>query len=264
MKPKQSWTVLSFFTCFLLNAALVALFYFTAQQVVYGLQQWVTPFLQVEGLNLPEDVSLAFQSLSQFIADMEKYLAPAIFGVGGVITFILWLFVMLQGRRLANRVSQETAAALPLETAPREEKKPEKKEPAPEQFVQPSPQAAVQMLAILQREGRLIDFLQEDLSLYEDAQIGAAVRNIHQGCKEALSQYVDLKPVFSQAEGEEVTVEPGFDSTAVRLTGNVAGDPPFRGVLRHRGWRVSRVELPMPISEQKKELIVAPAEVEIS
>src|SRR5207253_6846543 len=37
--------------------------------------------------------------------------------------------------------------------------------------------AAVQLLAILQREGRLLDFLQEDVDGYADAQIGAAVRD---------------------------------------------------------------------------------------
>jgi hypothetical protein len=179
MKAKQGWTILSFFTCFLLNATLVAIFYFTAQQVVFGLQQWITPFLQPEALSLPDDVRLAFGSLGQFVKDLEKYLAPAIFGSGGIITFVLWLFIMLQGRRLANKVARETAVPQQLDRAAKEEERSEKKEPAPEQFVQPAPQAAVQMLAILQREGRLMDFLQEDLSLYDDAQIGAAVRNIH-------------------------------------------------------------------------------------
>ncbi|MFP5213006.1 MAG: DUF2760 domain-containing protein, partial [Acidobacteriota bacterium] len=117
--------------------------------------------------------------------------------------------------------------------------------------------------SVLQREGRLIDFLQEDLGLYEDAQIGAAVRGIHQGCRDALKEYVDLKPILEEGEGEEVTVLANFDSKSIRLTGNVAGEPPFKGILRHRGWKIVRLELPKPTAEQQKDWVLAPAEVEI-
>jgi len=101
--------------------------------------------------------------------------------------------------------------------------------------------------------------------MYEDAQVGAAVRNIHQGCKEALDEHVELNPVFeTEAEGAEVTVPAGFDAHAIRLTGNVMGDPPFRGVLRHRGWQVVRFDLPQQVPDQDPETwVLAPAEVEI-
>ena len=118
------------------------------------------------------------------------------------------------------------------------------------------------MLAALQLEGRLIDFLQEDLSAYEDGQIGAAVRSIHMGCREILKEHMEIKPVFEEKEGSTVTIPAGFDTRAIRLTGNVTGNPPFRGVLRHRGWKVERIRLPKS-QGQKDHWILAPAEVEI-
>ena len=126
----------------------------------------------------------------------------------------------------------------------------------------PSPTAAVQLLALLQREGRLIDFLQEEIESYSDAQIGAAVRTIHQGCRKALAEHLALEPVIPEQEGSEITVPEGFDPSTVRLTGNVLGRPPFKGVLRHPGWRTARVELPAQPPGQDLT-IVTPAEVEL-
>ncbi|HEY8461446.1 MAG TPA: DUF2760 domain-containing protein [Blastocatellia bacterium] len=125
-----------------------------------------------------------------------------------------------------------------------------------------SPDRAVQMLAILQRDGRLIDFITEDIASYQDAQIGAAVRDVHESCRKAIDHYLRLEPVIDSEEGQPVTIEPGFDPAAIKLIGNVAGHPPLRGVLRHRGWRVARVELP-PLPENEGRSIIAPAEVEI-
>jgi hypothetical protein len=121
---------------------------------------------------------------------------------------------------------------------------------------------AVQMLAILQRDGRLVDFLMEDLTAYQDAQVGAAVRDVHAGCRAALARYATLAPVIDDEEGQAVTVERGTDPASVKVTGNVIGEPPYRGVLRHRGWQATRVDLP-PLPSSGRT-IVAPAEVEVS
>ncbi len=121
---------------------------------------------------------------------------------------------------------------------------------------------AVALLALLQREGRLVDFLREDISAYPDAQVGAAVRAIHASCRNVLDEHLALEPVRTEDEGARVLVENNFDPSAVRLTGNVSGKPPFRGVLRHRGWRTRRVDLPADALGQDPT-IVAPAEVEI-
>src|SRR5580704_14594093 len=102
---------------------------------------------------------------------------------------------------------------------------------------------AVQMLALLQRDGRLIDFLAEDVSVYPDAQLGAAVRTIHETCRQALEHYVKLEPILNSDEDQPVTVLAVFDPATIKLIGNVAGEPPVRGVLRHKGWRVKEVNL---------------------
>ncbi|MDN8618224.1 DUF2760 domain-containing protein [Variovorax ginsengisoli] len=125
-----------------------------------------------------------------------------------------------------------------------------------------SPDAALQLLALLQREARLIDFVGEDLSGYADAQIGAAARLVHEGCAKVLREHFSLVPVRDEAEGSRVTLQAGFDAAAVRVTGNVVGQPPFAGSLRHRGWRVTEVRLPK-LAERHDARVVAPAEVEL-
>lgn len=117
-------------------------------------------------------------------------------------------------------------------------------------------------LSVLQREGRLLDFFDEDLSLYEDEQIGAAVRSIQEDCKKAVKKYIDPKPVIDSEEGEKVTIEPGFDIDAIKLVGNVAGQPPFEGVLKHRGWKAGKKDVPK-LSDIQEPGIMTPAEVEI-
>jgi len=122
---------------------------------------------------------------------------------------------------------------------------------------------ALHLLAILQREGRLIDFLQENIAGFADADIGAAARAVHAGCKKALDTYLPLTPVRTEAEGSEVVVEADAARGSVTLTGNLAGEAPFRGQLCHRGWKVTEVKLP-EVAAGKDLSIVAPAEVELS
>ena len=121
---------------------------------------------------------------------------------------------------------------------------------------------ATQLLAILQRDGRLVDFLMEDLTPYQDAQVGAAVRDVHRGCHEALDKYASLAPVLDLEEGSAVTVERDTEPARIKVVGNAAGAPPYRGILRHRGWEVARLTLP-PLPATGRS-IVAPAEVEVA
>jgi|SRR5262252_8918689 len=120
---------------------------------------------------------------------------------------------------------------------------------------------ATQVLAVLQRDGRLIDFLMEDITSYADAQIGAAVRDVHAGCRQSLLRYLALGPVLDRDEGSRITLDAGTDAARIKVIGNVAGQPPFQGVLRHRGWLVSRIDLPSLPSTGRS--VVAPAEVEV-
>ena len=138
-----------------------------------------------------------------------------------------------------------------------------KESQAPEPVPPPeSSDRALQVLALLQRDGRLIDFLMEDLTSYPDAQIGAAVRDVHAGCRESINRYLSLEPVIDDEEGRPVTVDRGMDPARVKVVGNVAGTPPFNGVLRHRGWDATRIDLP-PLASSGRN-IIAPAEVEVS
>jgi len=201
------------------------------------------------------------------VGQLEDYLIPTLAAAGGVLILILWLLIQWRGRGLARRYDWRYDLRYAEETGIMPEEPGEKKEVSPEsprRYVQATPEAAIQILSIMQRQGRLIDFLQEDLSAYNDAQIGAAVRNIHDSCKTVLDEHLDLQPIYTEEEGSNVQVPPGFDAQAVRLTGQVVGDPPFQGVLRHRGWRVSKIELPKPMQEKKDNWILAPAEVEVT
>jgi len=121
----------------------------------------------------------------------------------------------------------------------------------------------LRLLTLLQRESRLLDFLLEDVAAATDDQLGAGVRDIHRDAQTTLKKHLTLEPVLPQAEGETAQVPAGFDPSAIRLTGNVTGQPPFRGTLRHQGWRVKDYNLPA-VPEGWDEFVVAPAEVELS
>lgn len=152
------------------------------------------------------------------------------------------------GRALRDRPFAERLQPL---LGPPEEKKPARPSGAP-----------LRLLALLQREGRLLDFLLEDIQAYPDAQIGAAVRDIHRQCQRTLKEHLVLEPVVPQSEGATIDVPPGFDPSAVRLVGNVTGQPPFRGTLLHHGWRVQELKLAPP-PEGQDEFVLMPAEVEL-
>ena len=133
---------------------------------------------------------------------------------------------------------------------------------APVILKEATPDAALQLLALLQREARLIDFTQENLGSHADADIGAAARVGHEGCAKVMREYFTIEAVRQEAEGSRIVLQEGFDSAQVRLTGNVVGSAPFTGTLSHRGWRAASVRLPK-LSGQHDAAILAPAEVEL-
>lgn len=119
------------------------------------------------------------------------------------------------------------------------------------------------LFSAMQRDGRLMDFLSEDLDQYDDSQIGAAVRNIHAGCKQVIEKYLKPEPVLAEAEGELMAVPADFDPGLITLTGKVVGDPPFKGIVRHKGWQTGTVSLPK-LSGRQNARVIAPAEIEIT
>lgn len=188
--------------------------------------------------------------------------APAALGFIFLIVSMLWKLDDSVG---AGVEPEEGEPAGEEEAVPAEEvEEPPVEETMEKEDVQPDPSVTVvQVLGLLQREGRLIDFLQEDITPYSDEQIGAAVREVHKGCRDALIDSFHLAPVLDAPEGSEVEVDEDFDPLNIKLTGNVHGKPPFRGVLRHCGWRYTELKLPEWSSEKKTD-VIAPAEVEIS
>ena len=124
------------------------------------------------------------------------------------------------------------------------------------------PESALQLLGLLQQEARFIDFLNEDLKGFSDAEIGAVSRVVHEGSKKLLDQYFSLVPVRSEEEETRITLAAGFNPAENRVTGNVVGEPPFNGVLVHRGWKATKADLPK-LAEGHDPKIIAPAEVEL-
>jgi hypothetical protein len=122
---------------------------------------------------------------------------------------------------------------------------------------------AISLLAVLQQEGRLVDFLKESIGGYSDAQIGAAVRDVHRDCAATIDRLFALKPVRTEAEGASIEVPAGFDANRVRLAGNVGGAGPWRGQLRHGGWEATKVEVPEYTGSEAAARVVAAAQVEV-
>lgn len=131
---------------------------------------------------------------------------------------------------------------------------------APAPPAPPSPAAALRLLGLLQQEARLVDFIEEDITPYSDEQVGAAVRSIHAAARKVLHDHLRLDRIVANEDGSEIVIGKEFDPASVRLTGNVTGQPPFRGTLQHGGWRASNVALPESTTDPT---IIAPAEVEI-
>jgi len=134
--------------------------------------------------------------------------------------------------------------------------------PKPVVVREATPDAALQLLGLLQQEARFVDFVQENIASHSDADIGAAVRVVHDGCRKVLKQYFELEPVRAENEGSRLTLPKGFDAAAVRVSGNIVGEPPFTGSLIHKGWRASKIHLPK-LAEGHDASILAPAEVEL-
>ncbi|MDD2760985.1 MAG: DUF2760 domain-containing protein [Methylomonas sp.] len=136
--------------------------------------------------------------------------------------------------------------------------------PAPDPVVlkEATPDAALQLLSLLQKEARFIDFIKEDVSAFSDADIGAAARVVHQGCTKAINEHFTLAAISQDQEGSRVTLNKGFDANSFRLTGNIVGEAPFTGTLVHKGWQVTDLRLPK-LTEGHNAKIIAAAEVEL-
>lgn len=178
----------------------------------------------------------------------------------GLAILAVLFFVLFLINKLGNQRSPDKAIA--SEYAVSEPEKPAVETPKPIQLKEATPDAALQLLTLLQQEARFIDFTQEDLAGYSDADIGAAARVVHEGSKKALETYFTLAAVREEDEESRITLPVGFNASEVRLTGNVVGEAPFTGSLIHKGWKVTDIRLPK-LADGHDTSIVAPAEVEL-
>ncbi len=203
--------------------------------------------------------------MQQFLIQMNEYrqmlktwFIPASAGLMIIFTFFIWLFLRITAGAVFKRaVEPAKISERPIASS---EERPEKVDER--KNAEQDRRMYLYILSVLQREGRFLDFLSEDLDQYDDAQIGAAVRSVHQSCKKVVEKNIAPRPVIDKAEGEEIVVESGFEPSSIKLTGNVSGEPPFSGVLRHKGWQAKKVELPT-LSASQDPRILAPAEIEI-
>jgi hypothetical protein len=168
------------------------------------------------------------------------------------LAWLCFFRVLFDGRFAARVEEARSGRALPAPPPPAPAAKPGSDSSTP----------ALQLLSLLQREGRLVDFLQQDIAAFPDADVGVAARVVHEGCRRALHEHASIEPVRAEAEGASVKLDAGFDADAVKLVGDVKGEPPWSGTLRHRGWRATRLDLPRLVGEHDAR-VLAPAEVEL-
>lgn len=178
--------------------------------------------------------------------------------ISSLVVAIITLLFALAGRR--NAAPQKIATPEPAT--------PPQAKPVPPPAPTPQPTAEAEILAflgILQEKGRLVDFLMDDITPYDDAQVGTAARVVHQGCKAALSEYLQIAPIATVQEGQAITVPAATNE--YRLTGRVTGSAPFSGTLVHKGWKAATIQLPrvtQPTGASREAArVIAPAEVEI-
>jgi Domain of unknown function (DUF2760) len=200
-----------------------------------------------------------------------RHAALPIAAIAFVLALLILALSFFEGSRKANAVAQAPPAEVPPPEAPAPQV-PEP-EPPPAAIIQPpSPEPPaentaeaeiVAFFALLQEKGRLVDFLMEDLAAYEDAEIGAAARVVHEGCKKVLQEHFKIHTISEAEEGSQITVPAGFAADEYRLVGKLSGDPPFTGKLVHKGWKTDAVKLPRIVDASRLPAI-APAEVELA
>lgn len=191
---------------------------------------------------------------------------------GAVLLLALMLIIVLLAMVIGLSRSRKKAAVMPAPAPEPVVKVVEKiveveklvPAPAPEPVIlkEATPDAALQLLGLLQSQARFIDFIKEDLAGFSDADIGVAARVVHEGCNKVVNEHFTLASVRTEQEGGKISLPKGFDAASVRLTGNIVGEPPFTGTLVHKGWQVTSVRLPK-LTQSHNAGIIAPAEVEL-
>jgi hypothetical protein len=190
-----------------------------------------------------------------FLPEAAAYARLMLYAAIGSAALAL-IAMLAAGKSRAREAEAEARPQAPQAEAPRPTVQP----PAENQ----ADAEVVNFLSSLQQKGRLLDFLMDDIAAYSDAQVGAAARVVHDGCKAVLKEHLTIRPVREEQEGATIEVPAGHAADEYRLVGRIAGEAPFTGVLIHRGWKVEAVSLPRLLRRDDERLpTIAPAEVEL-
>ena len=187
--------------------------------------------------------------------------------IAGAIIVMIALFVVLIFSALAKKAKKSVGKTNSQFSAEKEEIKELKAElervsgelAAKEE--KKFTEGALYTLVLLQREGRFVDFIKENIEAFEDSQIGAAVRQIHAGCRKVIDDNFNVKALFDKPEGEKVSLGDDFDPGEVKMSGNVPEKAPYNGELKHKGWKSDKVKLPKR-TDKVNVKVVCPAEIE--
>lgn len=197
--------------------------------------------------------------MQRWLEGISAYYIPVSIALALIFSLLLWLCLRLSFSGALKKTGAPEAERV-RPTAPARKPAAAPADTAAETLQRE--RLYLHLFSLLQREGRLMDFLAEDIEEYSDENIGAAVRSIHETCRKIVDKYIVPQSILAEEEESEITIPPGFDPNAVKLTGNVTGDPPFKGILRHKGWKAGRIDMPT-LSGDLDPSIIAPAEVEI-
>ena len=223
---------------------------------------------------------------THFTVDLERIpttldlfhvgLAAAVLLLAFILVILLLMMVISLGRRLKKASQPIVAVEIPepevkivekiieVEKVVTVEKIVEIPAATPEPVVlkEATPDAALQLLSLLQKEARFLDFVKENVEVYNDADVGAAARVVHSGCVKVVDEYFSLESIRTEDEESKITVSEGFNAAEIRLTGNIVGKAPFTGTLVHKGWKVTNMRLPK-LTQGHDAQIIAAAEVEL-
>ena len=198
-----------------------------------------------------------FRFKERAIYKMKFYvpIAAALIAVLNALLLIPALLLAIAILALSLFERRETPAPLPAPVAAKPPPPPPERHPEAE---------VVAFLGLLQEKGRLVDFLMDDISIYDDSRVGAAARVVHFGCRDVLQEHFKVTPISDAEEGSQVMIPENYSIDEYRLMGKITGNPPFRGVLLHKGWKTESVKLPRLIKTEEKRLpSITPALIEV-
>ena len=189
------------------------------------------------------------------IAVLNALLLLPVMGIYTIPIAALALLLAIAILALSLFERRETPAPLPPPVAAKPPPPPPERHPEAE---------VVAFLGLLQEKGRLVDFLMDDISIYDDSRVGAAARVVHFGCRDVLQEHFKVTPISDAEEGSQVMIPENYSIDEYRLMGKITGNPPFRGVLLHKGWKTESVKLPRLIKTEEKRLpSITPALIEV-